>query len=265
MTLPSISANTWEAEFTLHEASSGWLLFNSWLPESFYAMPFFVDLTLGLSFVGPGGPEDKATAYNAGDLDSITESGRSPGEGNGNPLCTLAWKIPGTEEPGSLQPMGSQRVRHSWATALSFFFLLVRCIYLMVLFQGILFLLMFKPLCELMQTCGFTYSSGNHEIIYIHERTISPATYCHITQKIYFSGHGFLWVGYLFHVPKMSQVHIAFLFENTFKHGVLWCWKKMLYYFYFAGGRTKVLWDDIYTMSHGTLGSNTVFVLLHLI
>ena len=26
-------------------------------------------------------------------------SGRSPGEGNGNPLCTLAWEIPWTEDP----------------------------------------------------------------------------------------------------------------------------------------------------------------------
>ena len=26
---------------------------------------------------------------------------------------TLAWKIPWTEEPGRLQPMGSQRVRHN--------------------------------------------------------------------------------------------------------------------------------------------------------
>ena len=25
---------------------------------------------------------------------------------------TLAWKIPGTEDPGRLQSMGSQRVRH---------------------------------------------------------------------------------------------------------------------------------------------------------
>ena len=31
----------------------------------------------------------------------------------------LAWKIPWTEEPGS---MGSQRVRHDWATSLSFHF-----------------------------------------------------------------------------------------------------------------------------------------------
>ena len=27
----------------------------------------------------------------------------------------LAWKIPWTEEPGGLQSMGSQRVRHNWA------------------------------------------------------------------------------------------------------------------------------------------------------
>ena len=27
----------------------------------------------------------------------------------------LAWKIPWTEEPGQLQSMGSQRVRHNWA------------------------------------------------------------------------------------------------------------------------------------------------------
>ena len=34
---------------------------------------------------------------------------------------TLAWKIPWTEEPGGLQSMGSQRVRHDWATLLSLF------------------------------------------------------------------------------------------------------------------------------------------------
>ena len=34
---------------------------------------------------------------------------------------TLAWKIPWTEEPGGLQSMGSQRVRHDWATSLPLF------------------------------------------------------------------------------------------------------------------------------------------------
>jgi len=34
----------------------------------------------------PGGSEVKASACNTGDQGSIPESGRSPGEGNGNPL-----------------------------------------------------------------------------------------------------------------------------------------------------------------------------------
>ena len=32
---------------------------------------------------------------------------------------TIAWKIPWTEEPGRLQSMELQRVRHDWATSLS--------------------------------------------------------------------------------------------------------------------------------------------------
>ena len=34
----------------------------------------------------PGGSDGKASTYNAGDPGSIPGSGRSPGEGNGNPL-----------------------------------------------------------------------------------------------------------------------------------------------------------------------------------
>ena len=34
----------------------------------------------------PGGSDGKESAYNAGDLGSTPGSGRSPGEGNGNPL-----------------------------------------------------------------------------------------------------------------------------------------------------------------------------------
>ena len=100
------------------------------------------------------------SACNAGDLGSIPESGRSPGEGNGSPLqyswlenpmdrgawwaavrgvaegrtrlsdftfpfhfhalekemathsSDLAWRIPGTGEPGGLPSMGSHRVGH---------------------------------------------------------------------------------------------------------------------------------------------------------
>ena len=44
-------------------------------------------LSLILVSVGfPGGSDDKVSACNAEDLDSIPGLGRSPGEGNGNPL-----------------------------------------------------------------------------------------------------------------------------------------------------------------------------------
>jgi len=39
-----------------------------------------------LFFNFPGGSDGKASTYNAGDLGSIPGLGRSPGEGNGNPL-----------------------------------------------------------------------------------------------------------------------------------------------------------------------------------
>ena len=71
----------------------------------------------------PGGLEGKASACNAGDLGSIPESGRSPGEGNGNPLQYSCLENPidrGDWETGRLQYMGSQRVGHDWATSLSF-------------------------------------------------------------------------------------------------------------------------------------------------
>ena len=42
---------------------------------------------------------------NAGDMGSVSGMGRSPGEGNGNPLQYFSWKVPWTEEPGGLQSM----------------------------------------------------------------------------------------------------------------------------------------------------------------
>ena len=58
----------------------------------------------------PGGSVVKNPPANAGDVGSIPGLRRSPGEGNGNPLHILAWKIPETEEPGALPSMESQRV-----------------------------------------------------------------------------------------------------------------------------------------------------------
>ena len=52
-----------------------------------------------------------AGAGDARDPGSISVLGRSPGEGTGNPVQFLAWKIPWTEEPGSLAVQGATK---SW-------------------------------------------------------------------------------------------------------------------------------------------------------
>ena len=61
----------------------------------------------------PGGSDAKESACNVGDPGSIPGWGKSPGEGNGNPLHILAWEILWTEKPGGLQSMEWQRVGHN--------------------------------------------------------------------------------------------------------------------------------------------------------
>ena len=57
------------------------------------------------------GSDGEESACNSGELGSIPGLGRSPGEWNGY-SSILDWRIPWTEEPGRLQFMGLQRVRH---------------------------------------------------------------------------------------------------------------------------------------------------------
>ena len=59
------------------------------------------------------------SAYDAGDLGSISTSGRSPGERSGNPLVFLPGKSHRQRNLVGYSPWGSQRVRHDWATSLS--------------------------------------------------------------------------------------------------------------------------------------------------
>ena len=49
-------------------------------------------------------------------MGSIPGLGRSPGGGHGNSLQYSCLRNPWTEEPGGLQSMRSQSVRHDWAT-----------------------------------------------------------------------------------------------------------------------------------------------------
>ena len=50
---------------------------------------------------------------NAGDLDLIIRLRRSPVEGVATHSSILAWRILWIEEPGGLQSIGLQRVRHN--------------------------------------------------------------------------------------------------------------------------------------------------------
>ena len=60
----------------------------------------------------PGGSVVKNSPANAGDEGLIPGWGRSLEKEMTTRSSILAWEIPGTEEPGELQSVGSQRVGH---------------------------------------------------------------------------------------------------------------------------------------------------------
>ena len=60
----------------------------------------------------PGGSDSKESACHTGDVGLIPGLGRSPGEGNGNPLQCSCLENLRDGEPGGLSSMGSHRVRH---------------------------------------------------------------------------------------------------------------------------------------------------------
>ena len=81
-----------------------------------YITPIYVLLFQAQGFLG--GSDGKESTCNAGDLGSIPGFGRSPGEGNGNPLqysCLEYWQDMDRGARG-VQSMGSQRVGNNWAT-----------------------------------------------------------------------------------------------------------------------------------------------------
>ena len=59
-----------------------------------------------------GGSDSKESTCNTGDPGSIPGSGRTPGEGNGNPLQYSCLRTPWTEEPSRQESTGPQRDRH---------------------------------------------------------------------------------------------------------------------------------------------------------
>ena len=61
----------------------------------------------------PHASDGKETACNAGTWVRSLDWEDPPEKGIATHSSTLAWRTPWTEEPGGLQSMGSQRLRHS--------------------------------------------------------------------------------------------------------------------------------------------------------
>ena len=75
------------------------LLFQDFRPLNLGEVPWWLS-----------GEESDCNAGNAGLNPGL---GRSPGEGNGNPFQYSCLGNPKDEEPGGLQSVGSQRVKHN--------------------------------------------------------------------------------------------------------------------------------------------------------
>ena len=69
-----------------------------------------LELSFGAIF---GGSNGKVSSCNAGDLDLIPGSRRALKKEMATESSILTWRIPHTEEPGRLQSMQFQRVRHN--------------------------------------------------------------------------------------------------------------------------------------------------------
>ena len=82
-------------------------------PLFYLPLPFFRTCVIKLGFqVALAVKNPAASAGYSGSEGSIPGWGRSPAGGHGNPLQYSCRRIPWTEEPGGLYPMGSHRVEH---------------------------------------------------------------------------------------------------------------------------------------------------------
>ena len=88
-----------------------WLTLFFWAPKSLWMVIVAIKLKRLTGF--PGGSQVKASDCNVEDPGSIPVSGRSPGERNGSPLQYPCLESSRDRGAGTLQSMGSRRVRHS--------------------------------------------------------------------------------------------------------------------------------------------------------
>ena len=102
-----------EEEMATHSSVLAWRIPGMGEPGG---LPSMGSHRVGHNWSDSAAADGKESAYYVGDLGLIPELGRSLEKEMANYSSILAWEIPWTEEPGGLQSMGSQRVRHDWAT-----------------------------------------------------------------------------------------------------------------------------------------------------
>ena len=82
---PLLSFSIKSIKLVLTNSKCRGCIINSWVIVCLFIQQIFIECLLYTKDF-PGGSDDKASVYNTGDLGSIPGLGRSPGEGNGNPL-----------------------------------------------------------------------------------------------------------------------------------------------------------------------------------
>ena len=100
--------------------------FSTFYPSQLLLMPYMIV---------QGGSDGKASAYNSGDPGSIRRSGRSPGEGNGNPLQYSCQESPMEGEAWlvKVHVVAKSQTRLSNFTFFSFYMLYMYTIYIIYL------------------------------------------------------------------------------------------------------------------------------------
>ena len=95
------------------------------LPLSHHQEKKYVNIYVYVYMGFPCGSADKESSQNMGDLGSIPWSGRSPGEGNGNPFQYSCLENPMDGGAWQATVHGLQKIGQDWVTSLSLFIYII--------------------------------------------------------------------------------------------------------------------------------------------
>ena len=116
----------------------------------------------------------------------------------------LAWKIPWTEDPGRLQSMGSQRVRHDWASSLNFTGIHTFVLYVCVSISAL-------------QVRYLYHFSRFHIYVIIYDICFSDLLHCMtVSRSIYVSENGTILLFFMAESYSIVYMYHIFLIHSSF-------------------------------------------------